>query len=88
MQANPRLTLPNGGFMMALGRHRKEMAVEALLTRAEVAELMKVPTSTLHQWASQGKGPTYLIVGRHSRYRLRDVERWLEGQAREAGVRS
>jgi excisionase family DNA binding protein len=58
------------------------MAVEALLTRKELADLLQVPTSTLHQWASQGKGPTYLIVGRHSRYRLQDIERWLEGQAK------
>jgi excisionase family DNA binding protein len=70
---------------MALGRHRKEMSVEALMTRKELADLLQVPTSTLHQWASKGTGPTYLIVGRHSRYRRQDVERWLEDQARVGG---
>ncbi len=58
--------------------------MDRLLTRVELSELLHVPTSTLNNWASQGKGPTYLIVGRHARYRPQDVERWLEGQARDA----
>jgi excisionase family DNA binding protein len=79
-----------GGLLYVGPLYREELAVEALLTRKELSNLLQVPTSTLNQWASQGKGPVYLIVGRHSRYRRQDVERWLDDQARlaEAGGRS
>lgn len=55
-------------------------AAEALAAPAEVADYLQVPERTLTQWRYQRKGPPYLKVGRHVRYRRRDVERWLDQQ--------
>jgi excisionase family DNA binding protein len=55
---------------------------EPLATTEEVAAFLKdVPKHTLEQWRSQGKGPTYVKLGRHVRYRWADVYAWLEAQA-------
>lgn len=50
--------------------------VDQWLTRAEVAERLRVPEKTLAQWASQRRGPKYARFGRHCRYRLSDVIAW------------
>ena len=52
--------------------------MQKLLTPHEVAPALGVPPRTLDQWAYLGKGPTYIKVGRHRRYRLEDVESWLK----------
>jgi excisionase family DNA binding protein len=49
-----------------------------LATLAEVAAYLQVPPKTLHRWRSVGEGPPALKVGRHLRYRWRDVEAWLQ----------
>jgi len=51
---------------------------ESLLRPEEVAGYLGVPVPTLYAWRSRGDGPAALKVGRHLRYRRRDVERWLE----------
>lgn len=54
-----------------------------LATTEEVAAFLRdVPKHTLEQWRSQGKGPTYVKVGRHVRYRWADVNAWLDEQSR------
>ena len=55
---------------------------EKLLSRREVAEMFDVPERTLASWAYQGMGPTFYKIGKHARYRLRDVEAWLSTRAR------
>jgi hypothetical protein len=50
------------------------------LTRAEVADRLRLPLSTLNGWASRGLGPRYAVFGRHARYRLIDVLKWEEQQ--------
>lgn len=50
----------------------------------EVADYLGLPPQTLAQWRSRRKGPTYLKVGRHVRYRWSDVEKWLDTQADES----
>lgn len=50
------------------------------LTRAEVAERLRLPMSTLNGWASRGLGPRYAVFGRHARYRLIDVLKWEDEQ--------
>lgn len=52
----------------------------ATASRDEVADYLRVPATTLAQWAHKGKGPKYSRVGRHTRYRWADVERWLDEQ--------
>jgi hypothetical protein len=47
-----------------------------------VAEHLGVPLRTLGQWRYLGTGPKFLKIGRHVRYRWRDVEAWLITQTR------
>ncbi len=49
----------------------------------QVSAYLGIPEPTLRMWRSRGKGPRYLRVGRHVRYRWTDVEAWLDEQARE-----
>lgn len=50
------------------------------MTRAETAELLRKPVTTLAAWAYRGVGPAYSRVGRSCLYNRLDVERWLERQ--------
>lgn len=51
--------------------------VEALFRPTEVAELLGVPVATLANWRCAGKGPPFLKIGRHVRYRPGDVDAWI-----------
>ena len=44
------------------------------------ARVIGLDHRTLEQWRYQGKGPPYLKVGRQVRYRLSDLQLWLEGR--------
>ncbi len=50
---------------------------EALLTVEEVANFLRVPVATLYAWRHKHVGPPALRIGRHLRYRVSDVHRWL-----------
>jgi excisionase family DNA binding protein len=50
------------------------------LTTDELAERLKVPTATIHQWRLKRYGPPAVKMGRFLRFRLSDVERWEEEQ--------
>ena len=52
-----------------------------LLGPAELSELLGIPEKTLANWRSQRRGPLFLRIGAHVRYRLLDVEQWLEERA-------
>jgi excisionase family DNA binding protein len=56
--------------------------MEPMLTVEEVAELLRVPVATLHQWRHKGTGPRSYRVGRYVRYRRDDLEAWLEENAK------
>lgn len=49
-----------------------------LMTPDELAEYLGVPLRTLYAWRYRGEGPRGYKIGRHIRYRLDDVEAWLE----------
>ena len=51
---------------------------ERLLSPADVASYLGVPLRTVYRWRSRGEGPRGYRVGRHVRYMLDDVDRWLE----------
>ena len=48
----------------------------SLLTAAEVAELLGVPTSWVYQQSRAGRIPT-VTLGRYRRYRREAIEEWL-----------
>jgi excisionase family DNA binding protein len=55
---------------------------DPLLDPGEVSTLLGLPVATLANWRCAGKGPPFLRVGRHVRYRRRDVDRWIDAQVR------
>lgn len=57
---------------------------DKLLKPAEVAEYLGVSEPTLADWRYRGKGPRYLICGKHRRYRRSDVEAWLNTRYAES----
>lgn len=59
------------------------------LSTAALADWLHIPTGTIYRWRYQGIGPIGYRVGRHIRFRLVDVEEWLNEQRDErepAGV--
>lgn len=44
----------------------------------EVASMIGVSASTVRWWRQTGKGPRSARIGKHVRYRLTDVEMWIE----------
>ncbi len=52
--------------------------LDALLTSDEVADYLKVPVATIYEWRSRNNGPRGVKLGKHVRYRRRDVEAWLD----------
>lgn len=53
-----------------------------LIDPPTLASELGVPLATLYQWRHEGKGPKALKVGRHLRYRRKDVDAWLDCLAR------
>ena len=51
------------------------------LTEIEVAQILKCTTAALRRWRREGRGPRFIRVGRLIRYRLADVEEFLESNA-------
>jgi excisionase family DNA binding protein len=51
---------------------------DALIGSNELADYLGVPIKTIYEWRYLGVGPPGYRIGRHVRYRLTDVERWLE----------
>jgi excisionase family DNA binding protein len=46
------------------------------LSPEDLAERLSVPLETVYGWNKTGRGPQYMRVGRHVRYRLADVIAW------------
>lgn len=63
-----------------------ETAEDRWLTRAEVAERLRLPVGTLADWASKSAGPPYARFGKHVRYRLADLMAWETAQLTEQKI--
>jgi len=50
----------------------------SLLSPHELSAYLGVPLATVYRWRSRREGPPGIRVGRHVRYRLGDVEQWLD----------
>lgn len=46
----------------------------------QLAKWLRVPEQSVYRWNSTSTGPRYARIGRHVRYRRRDVERWIAAQ--------
>jgi excisionase family DNA binding protein len=51
---------------------------DALLSPQQLADYLGVPLASVYRWRYEGTGPRGIKVGKHVRYRRRDVEAWLE----------
>lgn len=51
---------------------------DAFLSPQQLADYVGVPVATVYRWRYEGTGPRGIKVGKHVRYRRRDVEAWLE----------
>jgi excisionase family DNA binding protein len=56
------------------------------LSPEELAERYGVPLQTVYAWNKTGSGPDYIRVGRHVRYRPRDIEKWEQSKAVASGT--
>lgn len=52
---------------------------DRLMRIDEVAAYLQVPVKTLYRWRHHGTGPPAIRVGKHLRYRQRDLEKYLDG---------
>ena len=48
----------------------------------KLAEHWQVSESTLERWRSEGIGPIFLKIRGSVRYRLSDIQRWLDSRTR------
>jgi excisionase family DNA binding protein len=62
------------------------ITMDRLLTARELARYLDVPVSTLYWWRHREEGPPGFRVGKHLRYRQRDVDEWVRQQL-DAGNR-
>ena len=51
---------------------------QVLISIDELAEYLAKPKASLYAWRSRGLGPKAIRVGRDLRYRMSEVERWLD----------
>lgn len=54
------------------------MGDEDLLTLAEVAEVLRVPVSTVRWWRQLGEGPAFFKIGRHLLTTVAEVRRYID----------
>jgi excisionase family DNA binding protein len=69
----------------ALNSRVAREAVTCMLSTQELAEVLGVSVDTIYDWNSKGSGPRRFRVGRHVRFRLTDVDEWLERHAADGG---
>lgn len=48
----------------------------------DLADWLGIEVNTVYRWNHFGTGPTYVKIGRHVRYRRRDIEAWLLSRER------
>lgn len=64
----------------------KHEVEQRLLTREQTADFLQVPISLLESFATRRVGPRFIKVGRLVRYRMQDLEQWLEANTVETGA--
>ncbi len=53
---------------------------QSLMTTQQAASYLNVAVSTLEHWRSEGRGPAYVRLGSNVRYRVTDVDAYVQGQ--------
>jgi len=60
------------------------MSEKTLLNETNAARFLDIKPATLAAWRYRGTGPIFRKIGRLVRYLQRDLEEYLEGQARRS----
>lgn len=55
--------------------------IDIALTESETARLLNLSVSGLRKWRRNGSGPRYVRLGRLIRYRVADIQVWLDCHA-------
>ena len=55
----------------------EKLELEELLTPEEVSEKLKVKLSTIYHWGQRRTIPS-VKIGKHLRFRIRDIDRWIK----------
>jgi excisionase family DNA binding protein len=56
---------------------------DRLLSVAELADYLEVPVKTIYTWRHHNTGPRGFRVGKHLRFRWRDVQTWVAQRLEE-----
>ena len=62
--------------------------ITSAINESELARRANVSIAVIRKWRREKTGPRFLKLGRLVRYRVRDVEVWLETHAVESGRNS
>lgn len=54
--------------------------LDPLVTITELAEYLGVPVKTIYEWRQAGRGPVGVRIGRHLKFRLSDVQAWVDSR--------
>ena len=54
--------------------------LEDMIGPKVLARMIDVPLGTLEFWRQTGQGPRYFKIGRLVKYRVEDVDAWLEAR--------
>jgi excisionase family DNA binding protein len=54
-----------------------------LLTREQAANFLSLKKTTLEAWACRGGGPVFVKMGKAVRYRITDLEKFIESRMRQ-----
>jgi hypothetical protein len=66
--------------------YNSETECDMLPEGAAAAYLGEVPEGTMRQWRYLGKGPAYVKIGRHVRYRRADLDAFIAAQRVDPGA--
>lgn len=58
--------------------------LDRLLSVEDLAAYLRVPLATIYAWRYRRQGPPGFRVGRHLRFRERDIEAWIASQLRHS----
>lgn len=59
--------------------------MEPLVSMQDLADTFGVPLLTVRRWRKYGKGPKGYRIGKHVKFRMSEVEAWLQAQREDEG---